>query len=130
MRIFIDTSAFLAILDRDDRHHSQARRTWKKLLDDAANMITTNYVVVETVALLQNRMGMEPVMLFQEDIVPLLQVEWVSEDLHQASMAAMLTASRRNLSLVDCISFEVMRSLGLRRAFAFDRHFRGQGFDT
>lgn len=130
MTTFIDTSAFYSVLDRDDRHHLQAHRRWKQLLENKTVLVTTNYVLVETIALLQNRIGMESVLVFQEDIVPLLQVEWVNEDMHQAGMMAMLTAARRNLSQVDCISFEVMRRLGLKRVFAFDRHFREQGFNT
>ncbi|MBI4581568.1 MAG: hypothetical protein HY718_17855 [Planctomycetes bacterium] len=50
------------------------------------------------------------------------------EELHQAGMAAVLTAARRRLSLTDCVSFEVMRRRGIRQAPAFDRHFREQGF--
>ncbi|MDP2857839.1 MAG: VapC toxin family PIN domain ribonuclease, partial [Bacillota bacterium] len=42
--------------------------------------------------------------------------------------AALLTAGRRNLSLVDCVSFDVMRRLGMEKAFAFDAHFAEQGF--
>jgi predicted nucleic acid-binding protein len=37
-------------------------------------------------------------------------------------------ANRRSLSLVDCVSFVVMRQLAIRDAFAFDRHFEEQGF--
>lgn len=40
----------------------------------------------------------------------------------------MLAANRRNLSLVDCVSFEVMRDLGVKDVFAFDPHFREHGF--
>ncbi len=40
----------------------------------------------------------------------------------------MLSQSRRRLSLVDCSSFEVMHRRGIDRCFAFDRHFRQQGF--
>jgi len=42
--------------------------------------------------------------------------------------AGLLTAGRRELSLVDCVSFACMRRQGLTRAFHFDRHFREQGF--
>jgi predicted nucleic acid-binding protein len=48
--------------------------------------------------------------------------------LHDRAIAALLTAGARDLSLVDCVSFEVMRLLGLDTAFAFDAHFAQQGF--
>jgi predicted nucleic acid-binding protein len=38
-------------------------------------------------------------------------------------------AGRRTLSLVDCVSFEVMRRTGIRKAFAFDRHFQDYGYE-
>ena len=31
---------------------------------------------------------------------------------------------------VNCVSFEIMRQRGLRRVFAFDKHFEEQGFDV
>jgi predicted nucleic acid-binding protein len=65
---------------------------------------------------------------FEDNIVPYLNVEWVDENLHQAGVAALLTANRRQLSLVDCISFETARRLSLDTVFAFDQHFVEQGF--
>ena len=56
------------------------------------------------------------------------RVDWVSEDDHLRAMEALLIAGRRKLSLVDCISFRSMQKLGLTTAFAFDEHFREQGF--
>jgi predicted nucleic acid-binding protein len=85
-------------------------------------------VLVEAFALIQHRLGMEAVRTFQDDIVPVLDVRWVTEEEHQAGLAAFLTAASRRLSLVDCVSFETMRSLGIQAAFAFDRHFSQQGF--
>jgi predicted nucleic acid-binding protein len=83
---------------------------------------------VETFALLQNRLGLAAVRAFQEDLLPLINVEFVTPDTHRAGIAALLLASRRNLSLVDCVSFEIMRTLGIRNSFSFDPHFREQGF--
>jgi predicted nucleic acid-binding protein len=65
----------------------------------------------------------------QEQGIPLLHVEWVDESCHQAGVTAVLTAARRQLSLVDCVSFQIMRQLGIRTAFSFDRHFEEQGFE-
>jgi predicted nucleic acid-binding protein len=42
----------------------------------------------------------------------------------------LLTADRRQLSLVDCSSFETMRRLGIKKVFSFDEHFREQDFEV
>jgi uncharacterized protein len=128
VRIFIDTSAFYALLDRDDEHHQSAKKGWMELLKREDTLITSNYVLIESIALLQNRLGLGAVRGFQEDILPLVHIEFVVIETHQSGISALLSASRRSLSLVDCVSFEVMRTLGIKTAFAFDRHFKEQGF--
>jgi uncharacterized protein len=129
--IFVDTSAFFAILDRDDDAHALARQTWAALLsaDTPALLLTSSYVLVESFALTQARLGLDAVRALHEDILPVVSVHWVLEQDHAAAVSALLTADRRRLSLVDCCSFQVMRRLGVRRALAFDQHFAEHGFE-
>jgi predicted nucleic acid-binding protein len=129
MVVFVDTSALYAILCQDDPNHPRAGKLWLDLNNREEVLIITNYILLETLTLLQRRLGMASVRTFQEEIVPVLRVEWLDEQYHEAALSAFLTANRRQLSLVDCSSFEVMRRLGLRRVFAFDPHFAEQGFD-
>lgn len=128
MIVYLDTSALLAVLDADDERHPAARRTWEGLLTSGATLVCSSYVLVEAYAVVQRRLGLEAVRALQEDILPLVRVEWVNETLHRQGAHALLTAGRRNLSLVDCVSFAVMRQLGIRQVFAFDQHFAEQGF--
>jgi len=130
MSVFLDTSALLAVLDADDQFHPRARRAWADLINRAEDLVCTNYILVETFALAQHRLGLEAVRSLVEDILPLLRVHWIGEAEHGAGVAALLTAGRRQLSLVDCTSFIVMRQLRLRTAFAFDSDFATQGFET
>src|SRR4030043_1667310 len=128
MRAFIDTSAFYALLDRDEESDRRAKDAWTILLKNGNTLITNNYVLVEAFALIQHRLGIEAVRGFQNDILPLVNVEFVDGELHRSGVSALLSASRRNLSLVDCTSFEMMRTLEIRTAFAFDPHFKEYGF--
>jgi uncharacterized protein len=128
MRIFIDTSAFYALLDRDDENHQKAKRAWTGMLHGENTLVTSNYVLVETFALLQHRLGIEALRGFQDAIVPFVNVEFVNPEIHRSGVSALLSASRRNLSLVDCVSFEVMRTLEIKTVFVFDLHFEEQGF--
>ena len=128
MSIFMDTSAFLAVLDADDTEHERAKVIWKHLIMTDELIICSNYVLIETFAIVQRRLGMDALRAFQEDVYPLLNIEWIDESGHRVGVAAVLAASRRKLSLVDCVSFEVMRRLGVNRVFCFDSHFEEQGF--
>ena len=130
MTVFIDTSAFYAVLDRDDANHQAAGRAWVELLHDEHVLLTTNYVLLETCALLQSRLGITALRAFHQDVVPLLQIDWISEEQHSSGVDAALTASRKRLSVVDCISFQTMREHGTQTAFCFDRHYAEQGFVT
>ena len=130
MNVLVDTSALLAVLDRSDKRHVEAKRIWQDLLTGEDVVVCHNYILVETSALLTRRFGMDAVNAFERDVVPALRLLWVTRDVHEAAVAAHLAAGRRALSLVDCASFELMRRTGVRKAFAFDPHFREFGYDT
>jgi uncharacterized protein len=130
MSLFADTSGLYAILDRNDANHLKAKAAWADWLGKREVLLTNNYVLLETASLLQSRIGLAAVGTLYEDITPVLHVDWVSKEQHRAGMEAVLAASRRKLSLVDCVSFQTMRHNGLRIAFCFDAHFREQGFET
>jgi predicted nucleic acid-binding protein len=127
--VFIDTSALFAVLDADDQNHQRAKKVWLDLLAQDIELVCTNYILLETFALVQRRLGIDATRALQQDVVPVLHVEWVRQASHTAAATALLIAARRQLSLVDCVSFETMRRLGLQRAFTFDRHFADQGFE-
>ncbi|MCP4655524.1 MAG: type II toxin-antitoxin system VapC family toxin [bacterium] len=127
MTVFIDTSALYAVLDKADGNHPAAVQTWTRLLSGDEVVLTTNYVLVETSALVQSRLGMKAVRTLNVDVVPALALEWLSPADHFAAVFVVQAADRRRLSLVDCTSFLVMRRLGLDSVFTFDRHFAEQG---
>lgn len=128
MNIFIDTSGYFSLLNRNERNHQIARTIWQRLLNNNDVLITSNYVLIETTALAQNRLGMAASADFNNILAPLTQTIWINEEIHHASVTALLTANRRQLSLVDCVSFEVCRRLHIHNVFAFDQHFQEQGF--
>jgi predicted nucleic acid-binding protein len=130
MAVFVDTSAFLAVINAADDEHMRASETWANLLAAGEPSIASNYTLVQTTTILQRRRGMEPVRRFQDSIVPLPRIIWVAPDIHDRSVTMLLAAGRRQLSLVDCVSFVLIQQYDVERAFASDRHFDRQGLQV
>lgn len=128
MTVYVDTSALYAYLVADDPEHTAAVAAFELLRADDRRLHTTSFVLVETIALLQARVGLAAVRTFHDDLRPLLDVTFVDDDLHEAGITALLAAGRRRLSLVDWVSFTDMRRRGIVEAFAFDDDFAEQGF--
>ena len=125
--IFFDTSASFALLDADDPNHQTANDVLRRHLEDA-RFVTHNYVVLESIALIQRRLGVRIVRAFTERLLPLIDVSWVDRPQHERAVAGLIVSRRRRVSLVDQVSFDLMRELGIRTAFAFDRDFAREGF--
>lgn len=117
MTVFVDTSALYALLDRADANHKRAVAAWTDLLNGE-----------ESFALTQGRLGVDAVRLLQEAVLPVISIHFVDREIHRSGLSAVLSAGRRDLSFVDCVSFEIMRTLGIKTAFSFDSHFKQQGF--
>jgi predicted nucleic acid-binding protein len=126
--LFIDTSALYALMDRDDLSHADARQFWAEL-DPNEPLITHNYVLVETSALVQRRLGIEALQVLVDELLLPISTIFVERAVHDAAVSAVLAARLRQLSVVDAVSFEVMRRSGVRVAFAFDQHFAQFGFE-
>jgi uncharacterized protein len=129
-KVFIDTSAFYALMDRCDKNHDKAAGLWPSLLIKDQYIATSSYVIVETLALLQNRLGFEAANLWYQDILGLAEILWVEESIHNLAYELWLSLGRRKLSFVDCIGFVTMRHFSIKKVFGFDRHFIEQGFEV
>jgi predicted nucleic acid-binding protein len=93
-----------------------------------AEVLTTDYVRLESWSLIQRRLGPQAVMAFQDDWLPLCKIHVVGSDGFERAAAQWRIAQRRNLSLVDLTSFDAMRQLAIRTALAFDGHFQEMGY--
>ena len=127
-RFYIDTSACYALMDRTDRFHRAAAESWQDLLQTDAQLFTSNYIVLETLALLQHRLGFRAADIWYRDILGIIEVIWVEREMHDLAYALWRSLGRRRLSLVDCASFVLMRQHGIESVFGFDGHFADQGF--
>ncbi len=127
-RVFVDTSAILALLVPSDTAHQRARWVFAQLEARQAVLVTTSYVLLETYALLSRRLGLAAVVAFRNDWVPLMEVLWVGAALHERGLDLMIERGSSRLSLVDAVSFLTVRDLRIPEVFAYDSHFEGEGF--
>ena len=127
--IFLDTSAIYAVADTTDPHHGQAAAYLDAALRRGESVLTHNYVVIESAALIQRRLGLPAALAFLEGI-QLLQVHWVARDEHQRAVDLLEQRGSRGVSLVDCMSFVVMKEYGVTAAFAYDADFQAEGFES
>ncbi len=128
MSVFADTSALYALMVRTELQHEAVRGTFAKLVQGRRLIWTTSFVIAETVALLQQRVGVAAVRDFDEQLLPIVRVRWVDEALYRLGTERLSREDHRGVSLVDCVSFEFMKAEGLTTAFAADRHFSDAGF--
>jgi len=127
--IFLDTSAIYAWADRADPNHRAAVRRLQAILDRHEELLTHNYVLVESLALLQARLGLRAAIKLTKDAATFV-IDWVDDELHAAGVAELERSARRQLSLVDHVSFLVMKRRHVDTAFAFDPDFTAAGFRT
>lgn len=127
--IFLDTSAIYALADQSDANHKSAFAKFDLLLQSGEEILVHNYILVESAALIQSRLGLNAVLLFLKDAAT-FQVEWVDSAVQQEAEKELQEINKRRISLVDCTSFVVMRRRGIRKVFCFDPDFEDQGFDT
>ncbi len=125
---FVDTSAFFAAADRDDRHHEEATSALRDAVERGEELLTHSFVVVETAALLHRRIGQDVAKKFLNDL-DLFRVVWVDDHLYRAGAERYAKSGRTGPSLVDCVSFALIRRWRVRSVLAFDRHFEEEGFE-
>lgn len=125
---FLDTSALYAVFDRSQNRAPAAAAAWERLVRSDVALLTSNYVMVELTALLQRRLGFDAVVALHDFVLPWVELVWVDRDVHDGAFAVALASRRRGVSLVDAVSFGLMRSRRVRHVFALDGHFAEQGF--
>lgn len=125
--IFLDTSAIYAMADRADPNHVTACSKFDLALKSKKPFLLHNYILAESAALLQARLGLQSAILFLND-AQAFEIEWVDSELHQEALKELERIAKRGISFIDCASFVVMRRRGIHTAFAFDPDFRDHGF--
>ena len=128
MSVFVDTSALIAFMVQDDKFYDDSCNIFNKLLSEKTIILSSNYVLLETMSLLNSRIGIEAIKVLKNDILPVIKTYWIDEDIHNYCINIQIASNRKTISFVDYTSFEIMRRLGIVHAFTFDNHFKEMGF--
>lgn len=125
--ILLDTSALYAVGVEEDLHHAEATRILGALRERSETLLVHAYVVGETFALLHRRMGIDAALQVSDGLA---SAEYLPVDraLHDRGVAWLRAHPSMRASLVDAVSFVVMRERGIANAFAFDPDFERAGY--
>lgn len=130
--LFIDTSAFLALVNEKDRHHSEASEFLVDIKDGKVKtkkIFTSDYIIDETLTRIRYAIGHK---LWGRDILASNVVEKIDVDREIFKLAWEIfeTYEDKNLSFTDCTSFAAMKKKGIEKAFSFDEDFERMGFEV
>ena len=128
MKLLADTSALLALVLADDRHHEAAARFARS--NPRSRFVMTDLILSETVTRIRARADAARAVAFADDVLRSRRFElvFVDMDLLRGALAQMTRFADKRLSLADCASFQTIDRLGLEGAFTFDRDFRDCGY--
>ena len=126
MRVFVDSSYYIAWLIPRDQWFRAAVRASRPGLD----FVTSSAVINEVISLLQSRGQLSPALAFLERIRrEEVQIVYPDSALQEEAWRLFGKWAGMGANAVDCLSFAIMHQLGIRKAFTFDQHFRAAGFE-
>lgn len=130
MRLFGDSSAWLAFFDRHQPEHDTVRGAVGVLPRHSLMIYVTDYVLDETLTLIFARIGHSTAVacgewLLRSAFVQVVRIEPVQWD---QAWAMFRRYDDKKYSFTDCTSFVVMQQYKLVEAFTFDHHFEQMGF--
>jgi predicted nucleic acid-binding protein len=130
--IFMDTSGWTACADAADPAHDRCCEVRDSALKAGRTLVTTDFVVDETLTLLRIRLGLDAAERWWTQVDGSTRLRWERIDSDRFEKARLLFFQYRDkdFSFTDCSSFVVMRQTRLTHAIATDRHFRQAGFQV
>lgn len=127
-RVFVDSSAYLALLDADDPDHAPAVEILRRLAQQRYRHYVTNTILIEAHALILSTLGIARAAQFLRDIghsnTVVVRTRASDED---RAKQILFQYTDKDFSFADAISFVVMERLCIPYAFTFDQHFAQYG---
>jgi uncharacterized protein len=130
--LFVDTSGWFCYFVKADPHHGLAKGLVHAARKRRRLLVTTNYVLTELIALLTNRQRMSKSLQVQYGNMmrtqPWIDAVHVDEVLDAEGWQKLADCLDKDWSLVDCVSFALMKGRRITEALTTDHHFEQAGF--
>jgi hypothetical protein len=128
--VFVDTSAWVALADKDDSHHKEAASSYPSIFKNHKNLITSNLVIAEAYIVLLKELRHETAIEFLERIKasPRILKICSNENIETEAEGILVKYIDQDFSYADAVSFVIMKRQKIRKAFCFDKHFVTAGF--
>lgn len=136
MKLFIDSSAYIAFYNQRDEKHSEANEFITEIKNGIFGPVifyTTDYVFDETVTSILSFTGRKNLALNAGEAIlssKITRMIKMDEQDFQYSWNLFKKFKDKLWSFTDCTSFTLMRRYKLATAFTFDEHFKQAGFKT
>jgi hypothetical protein len=126
-KLFIDTSAFVALVDKKDDLHRPAVNFYRSL-DEKIILITTIFIVSETYTWLRYKRDFKAAKLFLNIIGEAFKTDFIKIVYPDQVMCEKIPGilekyQDQDLSYTDAFSFLVVENMGIKDVFGFDCHF-------
>jgi uncharacterized protein len=130
--VFVDTGGWMACADRSDPAHVACTAARDATLEAGRLLVTTDFVVDETLTLIRCRLGLAAANRWWQQIDGSARLRWERVENDRLERARHLFSQYRDKdpSFTDSTSFAVMRELRLTTVITTDGHFRQAGFDV
>ncbi len=130
--VFVDTAGWMACADEADPGHRRACEARDSALELGVVLVTTDYVIDETLTLIRKRLGLAAAEVWwgQVDGSSRLRWEWIGVARAERARRVFFRHRDKEYSFTDCTSLVVMQELKLKQVLTTDHHFRQMGFEV
>ena len=122
----------MACADRADPAHVACTAARDATLEAGRILMTTDFVVDETLTLIRFRLGLAAADAWWQQIDGSARLRWerVENDRFERARSLFFQYRDQDLSFTDCTSIAVIRELKLKTVITTDRRFQQVGFDV
>jgi len=123
--VFIDSSAWIAILDESNKNYSLARAYFEKILEQNARVVTNSYMVDETLSYLKSHFSSEFAQKFlaiiDDSVLSInLRVDWISRRVRRSALINFLKNSNPKMQVKHFYIYETIKRKRVDLVFSFD----------